>query len=93
MCNASDQIASKVQDYIEIKAMMDELQLQLDALTDEIKAFMDENEADEMQSGSNLVTYKPVTSKRVDTTALKKLLGDALDPYFKVVTTKRFQVR
>ena len=38
------------------------------------------------------VTYKQTVSRRVDTTALKKLLGDALDEYTKTVVTRPFKV-
>ena len=45
-----------------------------------------------MMAGSYKVTWKETVSRRVDTTALKKVLGDALDEYTKTITTRPFKV-
>ena len=93
MCIATTSIESKVREYLETKALVDELTAEMDDLADQIKSYMDAENADTMQAGANIVTYKEVVTKRIDTTALKKLLGDALDPYFKTIVSRRFQVK
>lgn len=93
MCNANDRIQSIVNEYLSLKAMQEDLNIAMEALADQIKRFMLDNAADEMQSGDHIVSYKDVTSKRIDTPALRQLLGDALEPYFKVSTVKRFSIK
>ena len=46
-----------------------------------------------MVCGTYKVTYKEVASKRVDTAALRSLLGEeALAPYTRIIITRRFAV-
>ncbi len=91
MCKANETIMQTVEDLLEIKGMIEELEAEAEQLTDKIKEFMGNEET--MISGTHKVTYKEVVSKRVDTTALKKLLGeDALAPYTKMVVSRRFSV-
>ena len=93
MCKANTAIESKVNELLSLIAMQEDLNAEIEALKDEIKAFMESESAETMTSGDHVVTYKEVVTKRIDTTALKKLLGDALEPYFNKVVTKRFQIR
>ena len=90
MCNANDSIISKVEELMDLRKLAEELQNQMDTITDEIKAYMGDEET--MMAGSWKVTYKETVSRRVDTTALKKVLGDALDEYTKTITTRPFKV-
>ena len=90
MCNANDSMVSKVQELMELRKMAEELQAEMEAITDEIKDYMQDEET--MMAGSYKVTWKTTISRRVDTTALKKVLGDALDEYTKTITTRPFKV-
>ncbi len=90
MCNANDSIISKVRELMELRKMAEDLQAEMDSQTDEIKAYMGDEET--MMAGSWKVTYRQTVSKRIDSAALKKVLGDALDDYYKVVTTRPFKI-
>ena len=90
MCNANDSIITKVEELMDLRKMAEEFQNQMDAITDEIKFYMGDEET--MMAGSFKVTWKQSISRRVDTSALKKVLGDALDEYTKTVTTRPFKV-
>jgi predicted phage-related endonuclease len=90
MCKANDSIITKVSDLMELRKMIEDLQTEAEALTDEIKAYMGEEET--MMAGTWKVTYKETVSRRMDTTALKKVLGDALEGYYKTVVTRPFKV-
>ena len=70
--------------------MIEELQAEAEKLKDGIKAYMGDEET--MLCGAWKVTYRETVSHRVDTTALKKLLGDALEPYYKTIVTRPFKV-
>ncbi len=90
MCKASETIVSKVEELMEIRRMIEDLQTEADALTDEVKAFMGTEET--MMAGTWKVTWKETVSRRMDTTALKKVLGDALEGYYKTVVTRPFKI-
>ncbi len=90
MCKANDNMISKVEELMEIRKMIEGLQTEADAITDEIKSFMGDEET--MMAGSWKVTYKETVSRRMDTTALKKVLGDALEGYYKTVVTRPFKI-
>ena len=90
MCKPTTTITAKVEELMEIRKMIEGLQAEAEAITDEIKAYMGDEET--MMAGSYKVTWKETVSRRVDTTALKKLLGDALDEYTKTITTRPFKV-
>ena len=90
MCKANESIITKVADLMELRKMIEGLQTEAEAITDEIKAYMGSEET--MMAGSWKVTYKETVSRRMDTTALKKVLGDALEGYYKTVVTRPFKV-
>ena len=90
MCKANDNMVSKVEELMEIRKMIESLQNEAEIITDEIKAYMGEEET--MMAGTWKVTYKATVSRRMDTTALKKVLGDALEGYYKTVVTRPFKV-
>ena len=90
MCKANDNIITKVSDLMELRNMIEELQREADTITDEIKAYMGEEET--MMAGCWKVTYKETVSRRMDTAALKKILGDALEGYYKTIITRPFKV-
>lgn len=90
MCKANDIIVSKVSDLMDLRNMIEELEAEAEAITDEIKAYMGDEET--MMAGSWKVTYKETVSRRMDTAALKKVLGDALEGYYKTIVTRPFKV-
>lgn len=90
MCKANNDIISKVEELMEIRKMIEELEEEAEAITDEVKAYMGEEET--MMAGTWKVTWKETVSRRMDTSALKKVLGDALEGYYKTVVTRPFKV-
>jgi len=85
------EITAKVTEYQELKRMLEESEAEMTALQDEIKAHMGDSEL--LVAGPYKVTYKNVTSSRVDTTALKKALPDIAAQYTKTTTTRRFTIQ
>ena len=91
---AAKSICAKVDEYARLKIQIEELNSKAEAIADQLKGMMTEKGIDEMTAGNHVVTYKAVGSRRLDTAALKKLLGeDALKPLMKVISTKRFAVK
>lgn len=85
-------MASKAAELKELKAMQDELDVEITALEDEIKAELTARGADELQAGAFKISWKPATSSRLDQTAIKNELPDIFARYAKTNTTKRFCV-
>lgn len=85
------EITAKVTELQELRRMQEELEAEITALTDAIKDIMGETET--LTAGPYKITYKPVTSSRIDTAALKKALPDIAAQYTKTTTTRRFTVQ
>lgn len=80
----------KVKELRELKRMQDELAGEIEALQDGIKAHMMEQNTDTLTGTDWKVTWKAVTSNRMDTTALKKELPDIAARYTKASVSRRF---
>lgn len=87
------ELTNKVTDLQELKRMKEELEAEITALEDILKAHMTEQGIDSFTAGAFKVTWKEVTSSRLDTAAMKKAFpAETLQPYMKTTTTKRFTV-
>jgi predicted phage-related endonuclease len=65
---------------------------EMESITDSIKAHMDVQGVDTINGTDWKVTYKAVTSSRIDTSALKKALPDLAQQFTKTTTARRFCV-
>ena len=81
---------AKVHDLMELKRMKEELDSEIAQIEDEIKAVMGNEEI--LVAGVYKVSWKSVTSSRLDSTALKKALPDIAERFMKSTTTRRFCV-
>ncbi len=84
------EMETKARELRELQALIEEAQAEADSIRDQIKAAMGDN--DTVQAGEYKITYKLVTSARIDTTALKKALPDVVQAFTKESTTRRFCV-
>lgn len=80
----------KIRELQELKRMREELEAEITALEDAIKAGMGERE--ELTAGAYKVTWKPVTSRRIDTAAMKKALPEVCERFMKETVVRRFCV-
>ena len=91
MCKANNAIIAKVQELMELRRMAEELRTEIDALQEAVKDFMGSEES--MIAGAFKVSYKCVTSSRLDSSALKRELPDIAARFTKQTTTRRFTVQ
>ena len=91
MCKANNDIITKVQELMELRRMAEELQSEIDALQEAVKSFMGSEET--MIAGAFKVSYKNITSSRLDSAALKRDLPNVAALYTKQTTTRRFTVQ
>ena len=80
---------SKIKELRELRRMADELTAEMESITDSIKRHMDAEGVDTLNGTDWKVTYKAVTSSRLDTTALKKALPDLTAQFTKTTTARR----
>ena len=85
-----NEMEAKARELRQLQALIEEAQAEAEALKDAIKAAMGDSES--IQAGEYKITWKAVTSSRIDTTALKKALPDVAERFTRETTTRRFSV-
>ncbi len=85
-----NELEKKIRELRELQSLIDEAEQEAEAIRDTIKAQMGDKE--ELRAGEYKVTWKVITSSRLDTAALKKELPEIANRYIKVTTTRRFCV-
>ena len=83
-------LESTIHEILDLKRMREELDAEITALEDSIKAVMGEEEL--LTAGAYKVSWKTFTSSRVDTTALKNALPEIAAAYTKTTTSRRFSI-
>lgn len=87
-----NEMESKIRELRQLQALIDDAQQEAEAIKDQIKASMTAQGAEELRAGEYKVTWKAVTSSRLDTTALKKALPEVVERFTKTTTSRRFCV-
>lgn len=85
-----NEMDSKIKELRELRRMADELAGEIESITDSIKTHIDAEGVDTISGTDWKVTYKAVTSSRIDTSALKKALPDVVERFSKTTTARRF---
>jgi len=85
-------IIKKIHDLKELKIMFDELTAEINAIEDELKDAVSATGKEEMIVDIFKLRYATITSKRIDTAAIKKELPDIATRYTKTSTYKRFSI-
>jgi len=83
------ELNGKIKELRSLRRMADELAGEIEALQDAIKAEMTARNVDTLTGDDWKVTWKAVTSNRLDSTALKKELPDIAARYTKASTSRR----
>ena len=83
-------LENTIHEILELKRMREELDAEITALEDSIKAVMGDEE--HLTAGAYKVSWKTFTSSRVDTTALKKAMPDVAAQFTKQTTARRFSI-
>lgn len=89
---SNETMSAKVKELRELKRMQEDLAAEIGSIEDEIKAVMTAQETETLTGADWKITWKPVTSSRLDTTALKKALPDVAERFTKTTTSRRFCV-
>ena len=85
-------LETKAREIRELKRLRDDVDAEITALEDEIKAHMTANNAECLTVGEYKITWKNVTSSRLDTAALRQSMPELVKLYTRPTTTRRFVV-
>lgn len=83
---------SQIHELRELRRMADELAAAIDTIQDAIKAEMTAAGVDVLTGSDWKAVWKPITTSRIDTSALKKALPDLAAQFTKTSTVRRFSV-
>ena len=83
---------SQIHELRELRRMADELTAAIDTIQDAIKAEMTAAGVDVLTGSDWKAVWKPITSSRIDTAALKKALPDLAAQFTKTSSVRRFSV-
>lgn len=80
----------KARELRQLQALIEEAQAEAEAIKDAIKAAMGDSES--VQAGEYRITWRAVTSAKIDTSALRKALPDVAERFTKETVTRRFVI-
>ncbi len=87
---STNELEMKCRELRQLQNLIEEAQAEAEAIKDAIKAAMGDSEA--VQAGEYKSTWKPVTTTRLDSKALKAALPDVVERFTKTTSTRRFCV-
>ena len=87
---STNEIRAKAAELKELKAMREELDAEIAAIEDAIKAEMGEQE--QIVAGPFKIIWKDVTSSRFDSARFKKDYAELAAAYTRTTTTRRFLI-
>lgn len=88
-----ENINVQIMELRELRCMMEELTAEIEAIQDSIKTVMEQAGVDTLTGADWKVTWKPVTSNRLDGKALKAALPEVAAQFTKTSTTRRFVLK
>ena len=80
----------KARELRQLQALIEEAQAEAEAIKDALKAAVGDSES--IQAGEYHITWKAVTSAKIDTSALRKALPDVAELFTKETVTRRFMI-
>ena len=87
---STNELEMKCRELRQLQNLIEEAQAEAETIKDAIKAAMGDSEA--IQAGEYKITWKPVTTTRLDSKALKAALPDVVERFTKTTTVCRFCV-
>lgn len=89
---STNEITDKVRRMKRLQAKADELNAEITAIQDELKAVMLEQGTDEMKAGEFRIRYNTITTNRFDSKAFKAMYDALYQQFVKPSTSRRFTV-
>ncbi len=89
---STNELTAKVRKLKRLQVRAEELQSEITAIQDELKAELAAANTDELKAGTFKIRYTTVTSNRFDSKAFKSALPDLYRQYTRQTTSRRFSV-
>ena len=87
---STTELEMKIRELRQLQSLIEEAQAEAEGIRDAIKAHMGDSE--ELRAGEYKITWKSVTSSRLDSKALKAAARELVERFTKTTTTRRFCV-
>ena len=87
-----NEMESKIRELRSLQRLIEEAQQEAEAIKDGIKAQLTAQGVDELQAGEYRVTWKLVSTTRIDTKAFQQAFPEVAQAFAKTTTTRRFCV-
>ena len=85
---STTELEMKIRELRQLQQLIEEAQAEAEGIRDAIKAHMGEG----LRAGEYKITWKPVTSSRLDAAALRKALPEVAACFTRTSTARRFCV-
>ena len=85
---STTELEMKIRELRQLQQLIEEATAEAEAFKDQIKAHMGERE--ELRAGEYKITWKPVTSSRLDAAALRKTLPEVAEQFTRKSSVRRF---
>lgn len=89
---STNEVISKIEALKEWESLAAEATAEIESIKDELKAYMNTMNFEELEAGTHIIRYTTVLSNRFDTTAFKKVMPDVYKAYTKQTTSRRFSI-
>ncbi len=83
-----NELEAKCRELRQLQRLIDEAQTEVEAIRDSIKAHMGDTE--ELRAGEYKITWRPVTTTRIDGRAFQQAFPDVAQAFVKTTTVRRF---
>jgi len=87
-----EELQRQVKELKELKLMQEEVQAEITAIEDRLKAEMTAQNVTELHAGIFKVRWVEVTSNRFDTTSFKKIYADLYNQFLRKTNSRRFSI-
>ena len=87
---STNELEMKIRELRQLQSLIEEAHAEAEGIKDAIKAHMGDSE--ELRAGEYKVTWKPVTSSRLDAAALRAALPEVAARFTRTSMTRRFVV-
>ena len=89
---STNEMNFKVKELRELRRMREELDAEIAAAEDSIKAEMQERNVEELTAGKYIIRWTSVISNRFDSSAFKKVHGELYKAFCKATESRRFSI-
>ena len=87
-----NELTAKVEQLREWENLLEEAKAECEAIKDEIKALMLEQETEELIAGSYIIRWTSILSNKFDTTSFKREHNDLYKQFTKQTASRRFSI-